>query len=329
MIAQQKERETRNYAVDLAAGILILWIMMFHAMNGSKVFGEVDARVALPFLTFSMPWFFYRSGLYYKPLSLHERLKKDAKKLLMPFLKWSAIGYAVWLAMQAIDGTFTLENCVIYPLQTFWIYGYIPANVPMWFVLSLFFVRLISDRLLQWSVPPVASMAVGLGIGFGLHLMGNPVIPFYVPNIAMGIAFFMLGHRFGKSEMDIRLTAVCIVGYVAFLVFGASIVGHHRNILLSGYYLLWPLFAYCGIVTFNNLCRWIDRTLTDAKCSFRPVTLLGRHTITLLTTHALVYFPLLHYSTLTPWQTVSIIVTGYLAIIILLVSRLHNSKSAT
>ena len=41
--------------VDLAGGILILWIMAFHAMNNCKVFGEVDVRVALPFLTFSMP----------------------------------------------------------------------------------------------------------------------------------------------------------------------------------------------------------------------------------------------------------------------------------
>lgn len=48
---------------------------------------------------------------------------------------------------------------------------------------------------------------------------------------------------------------------------------------------------------------------------------MGEHTITLLMTHALVYFPVLHYSTLTPWQKVGIIFGGYLLIIFLLFKR--------
>ena len=39
--------EKRVQYVDVASGILILWVMAFHAMNGSKVFGATDARVAL------------------------------------------------------------------------------------------------------------------------------------------------------------------------------------------------------------------------------------------------------------------------------------------
>ena len=313
--------QQRVGAPDLAAGILILWIMGVHTINGSKIFGEVDARVALPYPTFSMPWFFYRSGQFYKPLSWNDRIRNDVHKLLVPFLKWSAIGYTIWLAMQFADGTFTWEQCILYPLQTFYLYGYIPVNVPMWFVLSLFFVRIFSERLLQWSVPPALCLIAGVGIGFGLHLLNSPSVPFYVPNIAMGIAFFMLGRLMGKYENKSWLFAVCMAGYILFLASGCSIVGHHRNVLLSGHYLLWPLFACCGIVTFNNLCRWTDRVLLNGKLTFRPITFMGEHTITLLMTHALVYFPVLHYSTLTPWQKVGIIFGGYLLIIFLLFKR--------
>lgn len=192
--------QQRVGAPNLAVGILILWIMGVHTINGSKIFGEVDARVALPYPTFSMPWFFYRSGQFYKPLSWNDRIRNDVHKLLVPFLKWSAIGYTIWLAMQFADGTFTWEQCILYPLQTFYLYGYIPVNVPMWFVLSLFFVRIFSERLLQWSVPPALCLIAGVGIGFGLHLLNSPSVPFYVPNIAMGIAFFMLGRLMGKYE---------------------------------------------------------------------------------------------------------------------------------
>lgn len=95
----------RVKSVDVAGGILILWVMAFHAINQSKAFGEVDARVALPFLTFSMPWFFYKSGLFFKTeISNHDGFVKDVKKLVIPFLKWSLIGYAMWLAIKAVDG---------------------------------------------------------------------------------------------------------------------------------------------------------------------------------------------------------------------------------
>ena len=64
---QDREGINRSRHINLAAGILMLWIITFHAVNGSKVFGEVNARVAIPFLTFSMPWYFYKSGSFFTP----------------------------------------------------------------------------------------------------------------------------------------------------------------------------------------------------------------------------------------------------------------------
>ena len=84
--------EKRVQYVDVASGILILWVIAFHAMNGSKVFGATDARVALPFLTFSMPWFYFKSGLFLKGGRGISGVKKDYKKLIVPFIKWGAVG---------------------------------------------------------------------------------------------------------------------------------------------------------------------------------------------------------------------------------------------
>ena len=314
-----KQERTQFY--DLAGGILILWIMAFHAMNNCKVFGEADARVVLPFLTFSMPWFFYKSGLFFKVMPLREGVAKDVRKLLIPFLKWSLIGYILYLLLLLVEGSFTWQDCIANPLETFAIYGYIPLNVPAWFVLSLFFVRVIARFLIQWRIPPVVAILMGIGIGFALHLTGNP-LPFYVPNVAMGVAFFMVGYRFGRYEANKTLLVVSVVGYVAFLLLGPSIVGHHRNILLTGDYLLWPLFAYCGIITFDNLCRFFDTALSrSAFARHRPIVFIGQHTLTLLVTHAFIYFPIMRLSTLTPWQTVGIIFAGYLLILTPLLLR--------
>lgn len=320
-------KQNRAQFYDLAGGILILWIMTFHAINTCKVFGEVDARVALPFLTFSMPWFFYKSGKFFKVMPLGDGVAKDVRKLLIPFLKWSMIGYILYLLLLAVKGSFTWHDCVADPLETLVTYGYIPLDVPAWFVLSLFFVRVIARYLFQWRIPPVAVIVISIGIGFVLHLTDNP-LPFYVPNVAMGVAFFMVGYRFGRYETNKALLAIGMVGYVAFLLLGPSIVGHHRNILLAGDYLLWPLFAYCGIITFNNLCRFFNAALSlTVFAQYRPIEFIGRHTLILLVTHAFIYFPITRLSTLAPWQTVGIIFAGYLLFLTpLLLLKLRNRE---
>ncbi len=301
-----------NY-LDLASGILIIWIIIFHAINGCKVFGDVDARVALPFLTFSMPWFFYKSGMLFKASG---SVQKDVKKLLIPFLKWSAVGYLIYLVVLLVGGNLSVQTAIKDVANTFYIYGYIPVNVPAWFVLSLFFVRVLSRYLIKWAVSPILCIIAGIAFGYGFHLLANPHLPFYLANIVMGIAFFMVGYRFGRYESKGWLFALSLAGYVAFLILGPSIVGHHRNVLLEGEFLLWPLFAYSGIVTFNNLCRWVDSWLERSalkKC--RPITFIGQNTMTILVAHAFIYFPIQKLSPLTAWQNVGLILLGYVVLL--------------
>lgn len=297
-------QQNRVSHYDLAGGILILWIMAFHPMSQNWVFDPEDVRVVLPYLVFSMPWFFYKAGHFFKVMGCREGVKKDVRKLLFPFLKWTAVGYAIYLVMQLIDGTFTWHSCVVEALDVFSVYGYIPVDVPAWFLLSLMVVRIAARYLIKWKVPAEVCTVVCIGIGFGIHLSGNN-LPFYLSNIPMGLAFFMVGYKYGRFENNRGLFALCAAGYIAFLVFGPSVVGHHRNVLLSGYYLLWPLYAYCGIVVFNNLCRLAVGVVARAGKHFLdPLMFIGRHTLTLLVTHAFVYMPWVHYTTLTPWQTV-------------------------
>ena len=316
--------EKRVKYLDLAGGILIIWIIIFHAINGCKVFGEVDARVALPFLTFSMPWFFYKSGMLFKAGA---GVRRDVTKLLIPFLKWSAIGYIIYLVVLAVGGNLSVQTAVTDVANTFYIYGYVPVNVPAWFVLSLFFVRVIARYLIKWAVPPVVCIVAGIAFGYGFHLLANPHLPFYLANIVMGIAFFMVGYRFGRYESKRWLMTLCLAGYVAFIVLGPSIVGHHRNILLQGEYLLWPLFGYCGIITFNNLCRWVDGMLSrSALRNIRPISFIGANTMSVLVAHAFIYFPIQKLSPLTPWQNVGLIFLGYVLLLTPILLRKRVKK---
>ncbi len=316
--------------LDLAAGILMLWVMTFHAVNNAKVFGELDARVAIPYLTFSMGWFFYKSGAFFRDGRGMEGIRKDARRLLIPFLKWTAVGYALHLTMMAIDGTFDLEHCLLKPLDTFYIYGYIPIDVPLWFLLSLFVVRFISTWILKWKIHPLIPVILGFGIASVFHILNNPRIPYYLSNIPMGLAFFMTGYWLNKYESKKWLLAICAAAYLIFLIGDTPVVGLHRNIHLAGNYYLWPVFCYCGIVFFNNLCKYIIK-LTD-KCGcirFRPLSYLGKNSLLLLISHGLFYMTVIHYSNLSPMATFLIIEALYLFVLIPLIAvwdRLKNKS---
>ena len=352
---------TRSRHIDLAAGILMLWIITFHAVNGSKVFGDVDARVAIPFLTFSMPWFFYKSGSFFRPGrggnnadkgghtvnssdggSIQDRpscggngMGRDIKKLLLPYLRWTVLGLAAYLLMMAVDGTFTVSECILKPLDTLWIYGYLPLDVPLWFVLTLFVVKMIAHFIFKTRVHPAAVAAVCFGIAFGLHIADNPGIPVWTANIPMGLAFFSLGYLLHEHEEKAWLFIPCIIGYILFIVFNTPVVGLHRNVHLAGNYYLWPLFSICGIIAFNNVCRLVTTALErlNAKrqkiSGFHPLSFIGRHSLDLLVSHAFIYMPVLHYSKLTPIKTFILIETLYLVVLLpaiyLFESRLRRS----
>lgn len=316
-MSSENAQNSRVGHLDLAAGILMLWVMTFHAVNNAKVFGDVDARVAIPFLTFSMGWFFYKSGAFFKDGRGMEGIRKDARRLLVPFLKWAAVGYAIHLIMMAVDGTFDIEHCILKPLDTFYIYGYIPIDVPIWFLLSLFVVKFISTWLLKWKIHPVIPIILGFGIASIFHIMNNPRIPYYLSNIPMGLAFFMLGYWLNKYESKKWLIALCAAGYVLFLIGDTPVVGLHRNIHLAGNYYLWPVFCYCGIVFFDNLCKWIRLLLDKWGCNrFRPFSYLGKNSILLLISHGLIYMTIIHYSKLSPMATFLIIEALYLFVLI-------------
>ena len=303
--------------LDLAAGILMLWIITFHAVNGSKVFGNVDARVAIPFLTFSMPWFYYKSGSFFRRNREGEGLERDVRKLLFPYLKWTILGFLAYLTMMAIDGTFCVEECLQKPLDTFWIYGYVPLDVPVWFVLSLFMVKVLAHFLFKLKVHPLFLVVLGFGVAFSLHVADNQRIPVYFSNIPMGLAFFMLGNMCHQYEEKLWVFVPCLVGYLLFLFLDTPVVGLHRNVYLGGNYYLWPLFSICGIVAFNNLCKWLCLAFEKiATCHFRPISFIGQYSIQLLVSHAFVYMPVLHYSKFPPMQTFLLIEGIYFLILI-------------
>ena len=140
--------ERENY-IDVIAGVMIAWMVMGHCISFS--------HFKLPFykfLSFYMPWFFYKSGMLFKSKESRLQLKKDANKLLRSFIVFSFIGWLVWSVTGVIDGSLGWKSCVTDTINGFIRYGCILGNGPLWFLLTLFIVRLLSNLLINKQLTP-------------------------------------------------------------------------------------------------------------------------------------------------------------------------------
>lgn len=68
---KEMEQKQRNTAIDMAAGLLIIVMMMGHVMQGAGVYGT-QYYEPLNWFFFFMPWFFFKAGMFHKPQSVNK-----------------------------------------------------------------------------------------------------------------------------------------------------------------------------------------------------------------------------------------------------------------
>lgn len=135
--------------VDAIAGFMIAWMILGHCSYFS--------HTVLPFakfLGFYMPWFFYKSGMFFIAKPSMKLYINDARKLLRCYIVYSAIGWLIWCVCGLIDGSLSLERCIWRPIYAFIHQGSISANGALWFLLSLYIVRQIANLLINKKMPP-------------------------------------------------------------------------------------------------------------------------------------------------------------------------------
>ena len=56
--------ENRLKYLDVASGIMTIWVIVFHAIY--PMYGTDELKV-IPWLYYFMPWFFYKAGMMFHP----------------------------------------------------------------------------------------------------------------------------------------------------------------------------------------------------------------------------------------------------------------------
>lgn len=262
--------KSRQDYLDIVAGILIIFMVYHHAFPNSSldVWGS-------RFLFFYMSWFFFKAGVFFrKEFALKDVFLKSARRLLLPFVVFSVIGQVVYAIELTVLNNLHMNfvtNTILDIIKTGAIFG----NGPLWFLLTLFFVRILYASLckmvrLLWIIPSFFGFFAFIFYHFEI------TTPLYLGNTCLGAFFFGLGTLLKNMQYKIPIFIACSIVYlvtVSFLPTLGSFVNNN-----SESYIWWIVASLAGIITYNNVFKIINPQK-------RFFGFCGQHSLEILVSH--------------------------------------------
>lgn len=276
----QKIEKERIEFIDLAKGICILLVVVVHVIPQlSEKFEFLGCL--------RMPLYFCLSGLFFKDYGgLKNFTIKKVNNILIPFMAWYVIGYAIYYLGRALMpsgdmATFHL-NDVFVQNEIF--------NLPIWFLLCLFWSSLIfaviESITKKWYGRFAGVMATA---GLGFWLSGSGIFNFlYIGSAMTCMPFFYMGYALKrtallypssgkKRDMAIMLGCVLLAGLLAFIPDLPPRLNYYRNEIVAGNFVTIYACAFFMVVALLLLTKFIRH--------IPFVTWLGRYSIIVLVTH--------------------------------------------
>lgn len=175
--------------IDLAKGICVLLVVLYHMPNLLNT--DIPGRAAL-----TIPFYFILSGLFFKNYGdLGNFLERKINKLLIPYVFFLIIGIAV--------------SSIVYNVRPFPIDFISPMfsnkqiNVPLWFLCSLFIVNVLFC-IIQLVIKNKYVIAICVliygSIGYILS-MHNIYLPYYGTQALNGLPLFYTGYLIRKTPL--------------------------------------------------------------------------------------------------------------------------------
>ncbi|MCQ2190354.1 MAG: acyltransferase family protein [Paludibacteraceae bacterium] len=282
MTKNESNGNLRVTSIDVVAGIMIIDMISYHCYG-------------LPFqifLSFFMPWFFFKSGMFYRRQSVKECIRKSAKKLLYPFLTFTIVGCLVYFLIFLQEGNHDWSDYFIIPLKELLLDGSVYGDKPLWFLFSFFVVKVLFSLIESNTKYYVVFIIPAIIVVYVLYLYGNP-LPRYFGNVCSGFVFYTLGYILREIQYNKYVSVTAIGVYLLFVVLGIPFVDMFPNELKQGVYLLWFVFSIAGCITFNSVFEKIPY-------KFKIFSWAGKHAMTLYITHYIVIR--LYYVAVEPFE---------------------------
>lgn len=225
--------------------------------------------------------FFFLSGIFFKRTPIKQFLLNKFKTLIIPFLVFYLLSYPFRIALHYWDfrelQTFDYL-CIFDIFDVAARSDYLFVNVPLWFILCLFFVQLYYYVIEPLPKPIIFVIAIASLLTESIT--SNIPTPFMINNAIYYLGYFALGNLFGAPLINFlkakrnRLIALAIsiplcLYFYAYYHFDLS----QEHICSLAYWIsvFFVLFA---------VFSWFDHSPI-----FRPLRYLGQNTLIILCAH--------------------------------------------
>lgn len=290
MSSQCSATKPRYAFIDLAKGICIMLVVWHHV---ASTWGLETYFLKETLSTFRMPLYFFLSGLFFKEYSgfLNFALRK-VNKLLIPFLFFYVM---LSCLLPFVLSWFHLRPNPGIHVWTAFFWSETFPNVPIWFLLSLFWTNLLFYGLFLGSkkVSPryqlaflaVTSLIVGL---LGCFLGRNGVkLPLFLSSSFSSVPYFCVGHLVYRrspflapnrlDRWNIPLALACLVA-VALLTISSP--PEAVSYVANRYWIpIWSVYL-CGFLGTISILF-----LSKAIGKIPLISYFGRYSIMILVTH--------------------------------------------
>lgn len=260
--------------IDLIKGITMFGVVWLHS-------------IACPqWLTATLvnSTFFFLSGIFFKTEPFHEFVKKKSRTLLVPFIVFYILCYPYRMIVHYWDfrslATFDWK-CI---LDIFDICGrsdYLFVNVPLWFILCLFFVQIIYYFISKLNKIAIV-LIVLLTIIFKNFIYYDIPTPFMINNACYWVGFFAAGNLCGKfiiGKMEIIRNRIILFIISLVTIFGLCLTNSYLD---SDYAtdLIYQLkmYAVFGILFSAGSCF-------DGWKMLSPIRFIGLNSLPMLCMH--------------------------------------------
>lgn len=279
----------RNVAIDIAKGIGILLVIIGHVSIPSW---SKDA-----IFSFHMPLFFILSGYFYRSGKQLIRVKKDARRLLLPYVVTMAVITLYMLAVhQGIkhDGWYYIVNTL-----WFWIYptgapGGLDFSGPVWFLLALFWTKstfnLIEKVHNRWFYLILAFVALA---PFCLYYRIGGDLPLAISQGLISIVFYWGGYEWKKHELSFGCSKPQKMMLICMALWPIGVMCSDLDVMR----MIYHNYPICVLTAFAGTYIVIEASNSISKCKkvvFRRLSSFlswgGRNSMTILCAHTLFWF---------------------------------------
>lgn len=246
-------KDKRNNSLDASCGLMITYMIYGHICLWCNV---PQIETAPKLLFFFMPWFFFKSGMYFRPKTFTDTVVGCCRRLLIPYLIFSIIGQIVFSIMWLVDGRTPLMDYFIRPIRTLIHEGAVVGNSPLWFLFTLCIVKLVFELSAMKGIKMTYILWSSLLVSYILNYIGFHDY-FYIANASTGCLFFASGYILKDKQYSKWYIILFVCIYILYVYFYPSYFDFRSNTIDNNSYIFCILACIGGIIAVNNIFRFL------------------------------------------------------------------------